>query len=320
MTQMPLKIAHRGGSGLWPENTIEAFTRAINLGSDGIELDVHLSKDNILVVHHDEALKPAIARDHSGRWVTEPLPRIKDLTFEAIQTYDVGRLQPNTKYGARFPEQSPIDGARIPSLTAVIDLIKSQAKPDFRLYLELKTAPLEPESGADPLLLAQAAAQSVELQGVTSQVIFVSFEWAALQKVKEILPQSECRYTTFPFAWIDPEHPQTELDHPGSVSEQLRALSKAGSTWTSGIDWRKQPGNNFAEKTLHSIKAAGGKGWFAYFRDVTEETMAVARQLDLEVSVWTVDLEKDMKNMAELGVEAILSDRPDRLILSEWMK
>ena len=316
MIHVPLKIAHRGGSGLWPENTIEAFTNAINLGIDGIELDVHLSKDNILVVHHDEALKPSIARDRSGRWVTEPLPRIKDMTFEAIQTYDVGRLQPNTRYGGLYPEQSPIDGARIPSLTAVIDLIKSQAKPDFRLYLELKTNPLEPESGADPLALAQAAAQSVDLQGVTSQVTFIAFEWAALQKVKEILPQSECRHSTFPFAWIDPEHPQKELDYQGSVRAQLRALSKSGSTWTSGIDWRKQPGTNFAEKTLHSIKAAGGKGWFAYFQDITEETMAVARQLDLNVSAWTVDLEKDMQKMTELGVEAILTDRPDRLIVS----
>ena len=110
----PLRIAHRGGSGLWPENTIEAFRNAIDLGADGLELDVHLSRDGVLVVHHDEALNPAIARDNSGKWVEKPTPRIKDLTFDELQAYDVGRLQPGTRYGERYPDQIAIDGARIP--------------------------------------------------------------------------------------------------------------------------------------------------------------------------------------------------------------
>ncbi|HCX66954.1 MAG TPA: hypothetical protein DHK64_05290, partial [Rhodobiaceae bacterium] len=46
----PLHVAHRGGAGLWPENTMVAFERAIAAGADGIELDVHLSRDGLLVV------------------------------------------------------------------------------------------------------------------------------------------------------------------------------------------------------------------------------------------------------------------------------
>ncbi|MBW2623017.1 MAG: hypothetical protein JRD68_08950 [Deltaproteobacteria bacterium] len=310
----PLRIAHRGGSGLWPENTIEAFQNSIDLGADGIELDVHLSKDGVLVVHHDEALKPAIARDSSGKWVEKPTPRVKDLTFDALQAYDVGRLQPGTKYDEHYPDQTAIDGALIPSLDDVINLIKSRARPDFRLYLELKTAPLEPETGADPVELAKAAVNCIQAHSFESQVTYISFEWITLRTIKELQPESECRFTTFPFMWIDPGHPLTEQDRPGATSTQLRALSIAGSTWTAGIDWREQPGANFAEKTINSIKAAGGEGWFAFFLDVTEETMALAKELDLKVSAWTVDLQEDMKKMADLGVEAILTDRPDRLI------
>ena len=114
--------------------------------------------------------------------------------------------------------------------------------------------------------------------------------------------------------WIDPDHPLKEHDRPGSISARLRARSKEGSTWTDGIDWQEQPGANFAEKTIHSIKTANNGGWFAYFPDVTEETMALANELDLKVSAWTVDLQEDMKKMARLGVEAIVTDRPDRLI------
>jgi len=314
INKAPLKIAHRGGSGLWPENTIEAFTHSIALGVDGIELDVHLSKDGVLVVHHDESLKPAIARDISGQWVEKPTPWIKDLTFNELQNYDIGRLKPGTKYGERYPEQSTIDGARIPSLDAVIELIKNQAKSDFRLYLELKTSMLEPDMGADPVTLAKAAAHMVQSFSFASQVTFVSFEWAALQTVKNINPDFACRYTTFPFVQIDPDPDLAKLDKPGSRSSKLRAISAEGSTWTAGIDWRDQPGSSFAEKTLHSIKSAGGDGWFAYFLDVTEETMLLARQLDLHVSVWTVDDNEDLNRMADLGVEAILTDRPDRLM------
>src|SRR6185295_18485503 len=53
----PLVFAHRGGSALAPENTIEAFDNGIRLGADGLELDVHLSQDGVVVVHHDRTLE-----------------------------------------------------------------------------------------------------------------------------------------------------------------------------------------------------------------------------------------------------------------------
>lgn len=53
MTGRPLVFAHRGGSALAPENTMQAFANGLSLGADGVELDVHLSRDGIAVVHHD---------------------------------------------------------------------------------------------------------------------------------------------------------------------------------------------------------------------------------------------------------------------------
>src|SRR5256712_10752818 len=52
----PLVFAHRGGSALAPENTIEAFDNGLRLGADGLELDVHLSRDGTVMVHHDSRL------------------------------------------------------------------------------------------------------------------------------------------------------------------------------------------------------------------------------------------------------------------------
>ena len=53
---MPLVYAHRGGAALRPENTIEAFDHGLDCGADGLEFDVHLSRDNVVVVHHDDTL------------------------------------------------------------------------------------------------------------------------------------------------------------------------------------------------------------------------------------------------------------------------
>ena len=58
-----LNIAHRGGAGLKPENTLAAFANALDLGVDGFELDVHVAKDGTVVVFHDDALKGEIVRD-----------------------------------------------------------------------------------------------------------------------------------------------------------------------------------------------------------------------------------------------------------------
>ena len=55
-TTRPLVFAHRGGSALAPENTIDAFAQGVALGADGLELDVHLSRDGVVVVHHDFTL------------------------------------------------------------------------------------------------------------------------------------------------------------------------------------------------------------------------------------------------------------------------
>ena len=53
---MPLAFAHRGGAALRPENTLLAFDHGMALGADGLELDVHLSRDGVVVVHHDATL------------------------------------------------------------------------------------------------------------------------------------------------------------------------------------------------------------------------------------------------------------------------
>ena len=70
-------------------------------------------------------------------------------------------------------------------------------------------------------------------------------------------------------------------------------------------------GKSHGERVLRAIKAGGGTGWFADWRDITEENMALASDLGLTVSAWTVNQAADMKRLAHKGVSAIITDRPD---------
>jgi glycerophosphoryl diester phosphodiesterase len=308
-----LQIAHRGGAGLWPENTMDAFMHAIDNGADGIELDIHLSRDGVLVVHHDESLKPAIARAPDGHWLQRPTPLIKALTYGELRAYDIGRLRPGSGYGARYQEQTPVDGAKIPRLEDVFALVRDRARPGFRLYVELKTALLDLSQSASPEPLAEAATALVLRMGMGERTIFVSFDWRALVHARKIAPEIANAFTTLPFAQIDPADASASADRPGSEDAELRAASAAGAPWAAGIDWRAQAGATFAERMLRAIGTGPADGWFAWHGDISAETVALAEELGLKVSGWTVDEPDEMRRLANLGVEAILTDRPDRL-------
>jgi len=307
----PLKIAHRGGTGLWPENTMGAFERAIADGAEGIELDVHLSKDGVPVVHHDEALKPAIARGADGAWLTKPTPLIKDLTFDELQAYDIGRLKPGASYSARYPDQTALDGERIPPLEAVIDLVKTKAGPDFVVYTELKTDLMDLTQSSDPVTLANTVVDLIEQKGFGAQTVFVSFDWRALAQAKKRAPSIRNAFTTLPFYSFDPEDKSIANDGEGAAA--LRAASANGADFFGGFDWRDQSAATFAERVLRAIAAGPADGWFSWHGDIDETTAALAKELGLTISAWTVDMPDDMKRLTNLQIDAILTDRLDRL-------
>jgi len=86
---------HRGARGHLPENTLAGFELAMKMGVTTLELDVGVTKDGVVVIHHDRGLNPAIARGPDGKWVERAAP-IHSLTFDELQRYDVGRLRPGS--------------------------------------------------------------------------------------------------------------------------------------------------------------------------------------------------------------------------------
>lgn len=303
-----LNIAHRGGAGLAPENTLAASRDAVARGADGAELDVQLSKDGQVVVYHDYRLKPEITR-LNGHWLTRPTPRIKDLKLAELESFDIGRCDPQSQYAAAHPDVRAADGERIPTLADVVAIAKT-AKQDFWLQVELKTSFANREEGPDPVALAEAAVEVLRAADYLHRTIFVGFDWPALLHAKRLAPATECWFTTLAQSWFSDGPVLPEDDPPAEPALQmLRHWAKMGSSpWAGGYDAVKYDGS-----ILKAIKAAGGDGWFPPYGDINPMRVSFARALGLKVGAWTVDKPADMKRMIDCGLDAICTDRPDML-------
>jgi glycerophosphoryl diester phosphodiesterase len=303
----PLNIAHRGGAALWPENTLAAFERAIALGADGAELDVQLTRDGEVVVFHDNRLKADLCRDAQGHWLDAPGASIVSLSFAETQAYEIGRPKPGSAYAMAHPDLSPIDGARIPRLSDVVDIAARSPKP-FRLFVELKTSFSDRSLSASPEALAEATLDVLRKAGFVAHTTLVGFDWPGLLHAKKLEPQIACWFTTLAQSWFRDGSPRPEDDPPSAPAlAVLRHWAATGtSPWASGFDAVKFDGS-----ILKAIKAAGGDGWFPFYRDASDDAVREARALGLEVGAWTVNAPDDMRKLA--GLDALCTDRPDRL-------
>jgi glycerophosphoryl diester phosphodiesterase len=108
-TTAPSVIAHRGGRGLWPENTLFAFRRAVELGADVLEMDIRRSADGELVVLHDETVDRTT--DGSGPVATLALARLKALDAGYRWSPDGGRTYPHRGRGLTVPSLREVFGA-----------------------------------------------------------------------------------------------------------------------------------------------------------------------------------------------------------------
>jgi glycerophosphoryl diester phosphodiesterase len=157
--------AHRGGAGLAPENTLAAFRKALELGVDALEMDLHVTRDGVVVVIHDETLE----RTTDGRG------DVGDLSFDAVKRSDAGG-----KFAPAFR------GERVPALQEVIDLVRASGNGRVRLDLELKyhqDRPGKPEDFEGRVL------DLLRQTGFAERVNVISFHHPSLAKVKALEPK-----------------------------------------------------------------------------------------------------------------------------------
>ena len=160
MSTKPLVWAHRGASGYAPENTLAAFQKAVDLGADGVELDIQLTKDDQIVVIHDETIDRT--SDDKG-WV-------KDYTLEELRAFNYNRTKPEYKH------------ADIPTMREVFELLKPTG---LFINIEIKTGVVFYEKIEEKIL-----ALTKEM-GMEDRVCYSSFNHYTVTRIHELKPDAE---------------------------------------------------------------------------------------------------------------------------------
>lgn len=239
-----LNIAHRGASGLAPENTISSFGMALKIGADMVELDVHLSRDGVPVVIHDET-----ADRVTGRITMLPGSEmaVKRMALDDLKELDVGSW-----FGPEF------SGERIPTLQEVLELLTGRA----RAIIEIKR-------GSDyyPGIEEKVVHLIQSVKHATAPIIS-SFELTALKRVRSSSPD-------IPLGII--------FDTP---------------TW----DYILKAAGTLRASVLCPEKSLVGP-------DRCDE----AHSRGLGVCPYTVNTEDEMKTLIGMGVDGLITNRPDTL-------
>jgi glycerophosphoryl diester phosphodiesterase len=282
--------AHRGGRALRPENTLASFANALSMGVDTLELDIGVTRDGALVVSHERGLNPDLARDATGHYVAAPgIPFVR-LPLAEVRKYDVGQIKPGSAYAAQFPDQLAVPGTPIPTLSEVVALVRKSGNDRVRLNIETKIDPSHPDESPDPDRFVSLLLDLLGREKFKDRIMVQSFDWRTLLLVQQRAPAIPTVYLTL------------QKGKSATVS-----LDKA-SEWTAGFNPADHGGS-----LPRTIKDAGGAIWSPYFGDVTPALVAESHALGLKVVVWTVNKEDEIIRLIDMGVDGLISDRPDLL-------
>jgi len=242
-----LVIAHRGGAGLAPENTLASFRNGIALGAGVIEMDAHLSRDGAVVVIHD----PTLERTTDGKG------RVADRSLAELQA-----LNAAARFGdGRYARQA------VPAFADVLDLLRGNT---VRAEVEIKVPPQGRYAGIEALMAGMLAER-----GLIGRVSFSSFDFGVLADVK----RADARVQTVALMTSD-FFRRVPVDMPAQV-----------------------------------VAAAHAAGAIAVNKDyLTAPMVQEAHARGMQAEVWTVDSEAEMRQFIAMGVDGIITNRPDTLL------
>ena len=249
----PLAFAHRGGSLLWPENTMPAFGGAVEMGYRYLETDLHATRDGVLVLIHDDTLERV--SDGSGPVWEHTLAELKRLDAGYHFSPDGGRT--HTYRG---------QGVTVPTLEEVVE-----AFPQVRLNVEIKQE--------QPPVVA-AVVDFIEKRGLHDRLLVASFRDRLVREFRRLsggrVATSAAQGEAMRF-WLAS---RLRLERLLSIPyDALQVPARYGS---------------FTVVDRRFVEAAHGRG--------------------LAVHVWTVDEPGEMRRLLDVGVDGLMSDRPDVLL------
>ena len=241
-------IAHRGGAGLAPENTLASFRNGLSLNADYLEMDAHLTQDGVVVIIHDDTIDRT----------TDGAGRIHDFALADLQKFNAA-----SKYANGTTERQ-----MIPTLAQVLDTVKPTKA---RIEVEIKVPPWGRDAGIEQKILDEISSRQM-----LDRVQISSFDFNVLKEVKKLNPRMKTvALVTAGF------YRANDVSQPAKIAEQIQAL---------------------------------GAEFFASNKDfLSPGLVEEMRQRKIQVEVWTVDSDTEMKKFIAMGVDGIITNRPDTL-------
>lgn len=248
----PVAFAHRGGAALWPENTLEAFRGALELGFRYIETDLHMTRDGAIVCFHDATLERT----------TDGVGRLRDLRLDRLRALDAGyRFTPD---GERFPFRG--QGIVVPTLEEALAL-----HPALRLNVEIKQR--------EPAMEAAL--------------------WRAIDRL-------DAHDRLLVAAEHDPLVHRFRALRPGASMPTSPGARGVFRFW-AGVRTGLHRFDRYPFDALQVPVAWNG------LTVVDRAFVEAAHDHRLRVHVWTIDEPDEMHRLLDLGVDGVMTDRPDRL-------
>ena len=223
--------SHRGGRAEWTESSLTAFSRSLELGVTTLELDTHLTQDDVVMVWHDDTIQPEKCQDTGPVTPGDPdYPyvgdRFRELTYAQIQTLDCGYQQlPG------YPVQDNIEGNRIATLEEVFAVaVQHGAQDEIRWNIETKVE--DPANAPEREALVDGVMATIQEHGWPERTTLQSFDWAALDQVREIDPDMTL------VALAESENPVGAGIDPRTVAHvRERIVEEAALAESVGLDF-----------------------------------------------------------------------------------
>jgi glycerophosphoryl diester phosphodiesterase len=251
----PTVIAHQGGDGLWPGDTMYAFEHAVALGVDVLEMDAHLTKDGQIVLMHDERVDRTT--DGSGL--------IEDMTLADLQKLDAAYgWSPDG--GQTFPFRG--QGIKVPTLGGLF-----KAFPDMRYVIEIKLTKTP---------IAQPFCDLIHQYDMQDKVIVASFHDDAMQMFRDACPDV--------------------------------ATSASRGEVTKFVLLEKVFLSSLVSPKYESLQVPYDPSESLGINILTGRFIRDAHKKNLRVEPWTVNDQELMQKYIKMGVDGLMTDRPDLLL------
>lgn len=265
-----LIYAHRGARGNNPEHTLKAYEYAIDSGADFLDADIQMTKDGVIIIYHDYALNPDVMRSQSGEFIKDKT-LIKDLTYEQLQSYDIGRVNPESQYAKLFSDQKPCDGQRILALSDLLEWLKLKrweyAKDRaIGLQLEVKYDPSNPDLTHPKDKIIKNLIEVLQTHGFINDYLEIqAFDWSVLQLIQSYNLKVRTAYLT-----------------DNAMFEKMQSPDNAiAGLFTAGLLLK-----DFQGSICQMIAYLGGKIWGPEVDQITEESIKDAKENRLDLIPW----------------------------------